>query len=302
MIFTDFKVIFDSFSRLHGRRNKCTYGCNVQYAKTGHFIRHIQNKHPEKLQFELQRTINSSPKGASQSTDNSPLSIVECDKCEFKTLKKSSLKSHLESHLPYEEREKFRCEICDRSFTRPTSLRVHRETIHEKIRKYKCKLCTAAFKQLGHLNDHVALKHTKNSKSQFKCTLCARLFFKRYMLNRHLRGGHKVDPNQPDKELKIGRKFKCFCGKAFPFKSRLIKHQLKHESEVDNRKFKCPQDGCPNVFTQRCNLIRHQKAKGHLQAEEIKKLKFSCVCGAKFFNSRAYEFHCDKAKCKKNSK
>lgn len=284
---------------MHGRRNKCTYGCNVQYVKTGHFIRHIQNKHPEKLEHELKRTKSYNLKGSPQLPNNVPVLIVECDKCDFKTLKKSSLKSHLESHLPYEEREKFSCDLCDRMFTRPTSLRVHRETIHEKIRKYKCKLCSVAFKQLGHLNDHVALKHSKNRKSQFKCTLCARSFLKRYMLNRHQRGGHKVDPKQPTKDLKIGRKFNCFCGKAFPFKSRLLKHQLKHEEETEGKKFKCPAEGCPNTFTQRCNLIRHQKAKGHLRADEIKNLKYVCVCGEKFFSYRGYEFHCIKTKCKK---
>lgn len=296
---------------MHGRRNKCTFGCeNVQYVKTGHFLRHVQNKHPDKLEECLKGSEKYKAKVNSKLTSNISFEIIRCDRCDFQTLKKASLKSHMESHLPYSEREKYECDKCNKLFTRPTSLRVHRATIHEKIRKYKCAKCPQmAFKQLGHLNDHIAFKHGKKGKNQFKCTFCERYFLKRYMMNRHIRMVHKSDPRQlplmpssSKSSLKVERRFKCFCGKAFPFKSRLEKHQLKHDNnpeEDDLKKFKCPERGCAHAFTQRCNLIRHQKAKGHLKPDEAKGLKFDCTCGIKFFTYRGYSYHCDKMKCRK---
>lgn len=296
---------------MHGRRNKCTYGCeNVQYVKAGHFLRHVQNKHPEKLEECLKKSESYITKLNSSLLNNISFEILQCDKCDFKTLKKASLKSHIESHLPYTDREKFTCEKCHKVFTRATSLRVHRQTIHEKIRRFKCPKCrNVAFKQLSHLNDHLAFKHSKNGKKHFKCKLCDRFFLKRYMMNRHLRLSHKSDPRQtplvtPIRKPKGENPFKCFCGKVFPFQSRLLKHQLKHEEDdaLPDKPFKCPEAGCLHAFTQRCNLIRHQKAKGHLRPDEIKNLKYSCHCGAKFFSYRGYGFHCDKNKdCKKKS-
>lgn len=277
---------------MHGNRNKCTYGCkNLQYVKTGHFLRHVERKHPEKIASLL---LNN---------------ILQCDNCEFKTSKKASLTRHIESHLPYNDRKKFECGTCHKVFTRATSLRVHRQTVHEKIRKYKCPKCpanTSAYKQLGHLNEHLALKHSKNGKKHFKCNLCDRLFFKLHLMKRHQHLTHKRDPRQtsiavPFQKVKVEKSFKCYCGKEFPFQSRLSKHQLKHEEDdgLPGKAFKCPETGCLHAFTQRCNLIRHQKAKGHLRPEEIKNLKYSCSCGAKFFSYRGYGYHCDRNQCKK---
>lgn len=300
-------------NRMHGKRNKCVFGCvDVQYVKTGHFLRHVQTKHPDKLEQCIKGTENYITK-VNNALKNSSLSsqvIISCDRCDFKTIKKASLKSHMESHLPYAERDKFECELCNKLFTRATSLRVHRATIHEKIRKYACTKCPdkIAFKQLGHLNDHIACKHGKPGKGafSFKCKLCGRVFLKRYMLNRHQRQHHKIEPQvaltltpAAFKKMKKIRTFKCFCGLNFPYQSRLLRHQLKHDSgDFELAKtHKCPFAGCRHRFTQRCNLVRHQKQKNHLKPEEEKLIKFKCSCGKKFFSYRGYSFHCDKTTC-----
>lgn len=292
---------------MHGNRNKCIYGCkNVQYVKTGHFLRHVQNKHPEKLEACLKQSETIITKATSPLMNTNSVFVIHCDRCDFKTLKKSALKSHMESHLPYGDREKFECEKCLKTFTRMTSLRVHRLTIHDKIRKYKCPKCIAAFKQLGHLNDHITFKHPGKQSKKFKCELCDRQFLKRFLLTRHWRMAHKVDPGQQPLvvPVKAVGRFKCRCGKEFQVRSRFLKHQLKHEdfNTESQVKFECPEIGCAHAFKQRCNLIRHQKEKGHFKPDELKNLKFVCVCGMKFFTGRGFKFHCEKLKCNNKKK
>jgi hypothetical protein len=135
---------------MHGGINKCNYGCeNVQYVKTGHWIRHVQNRHPEKLEEFLKKTgIPNSPAGKTFSSPGATINLIHCDQCNFKALKKSSMKSHLESHLPDFVRQKFECEICKKMYTRASSLRVHRETVHLLLRKFRCPKCPdMSFKQ-----------------------------------------------------------------------------------------------------------------------------------------------------------
>lgn len=293
-------------NRMHGRKNKCIYGCvNVQYVKSGHFLRHIQFKHPEKLEECLKQTDGYLTKFNSALMNDTKIEILNCDNCDFKTLKKSALKVHIQTHLPDVERSKFECKKCHKLFTRATSLRIH-EMTHEDttIRKTNSlKSISAHYKQLS---DRSALLHGKVKTKKFRCSICDRSFLKRFALQCHQRRAHKLAPQvlivSALTTAKIERRFKCHCGKCFPYKSRLIKHQLRHgtsdDPDVTEKVFKCPELGCNHSFTQRCNLIRHQKAKQHLNAEEIENLKYTCSCGQKFFSVRGFAFHTDRMKCK----
>lgn len=223
-------------NRLHRNKNKCMYGCkNVQYVKNSHFLRHIKAKHPEMLDqiFRMSRE---------EKCDNN----FKCDKCEFTTETKSLLKIHITSHLPYKIREKFECVLCNKFFTRASSLRVHTGTIHEKNSRFICLNCPLkAFKKRSQLNDHIALNHTKDHK----CNLCNCHFLNQLMLNCHQRLAHKKDS-----VLKA------------QFQSLKVKKKPRR-SEKLLKTFHCPEPGCSRAFTLRYNLIRHQKTKGHLQLE-----------------------------------
>lgn len=203
---------------MHGGVHKCSYGCDkIQYVKAGHFIRHIQSRHPDKINEVLKKIALASNTITHQ-----------CDKCDFKALRKSSMRLHLENK-------------------------------HGKKR-----------------NDNA-----RDLKGRSKEVIKKR---------------SKLQP----KFLKVEKKFKCFCGKEFPFQSRLRKHQMQHEENNDARKkFACDAAGCKNSFTARCNLIRHQKQKDHLPITELKRIKFNCICGERFFSYRGYSYHCDKSMCKK---
>lgn len=287
-------------NRMHGSRNKCKFGCeNVQYVKTGHFIRHVMKMHPEKMEECLKQINSLSP---SKSSPTQP-ELFSCDKCDFTTSKKISLKSHLASHLPFAARNKFECQRCHKTFTRATSLRIHLLTVHDKIRRHKCPQCGEEFRRLALLNDHLLIKH--HQMHSFNCNFCSQTFEKRSLLEIHRRELHKFKkfatrPNDSDK-----KRFLCSCGKSLPTKNILMKHQLTHKQIFKPetvKKFKCPVPNCFHAFKQRCNLIRHQKEKEHFLPEQLNKLKYKCVCGARFFTERGYSFHCGKSMCVKQEK
>lgn len=296
-------------NRLHGRKNKCIYGCvNVQYVKSGHFLRHVQFKHPEKFEeCRLKMTEKSITKFNSTSMIKpSSIEILNCDNCDFKTFKKSALKVHIETHLPYIDRLKFECKKCHKLFTRATSLRNHEVSHHDEIKNKLLKSSIEPYKQISQLTDRTILLNGKVRAKRFKCNICDRSFLKRFALQCHQRKAHKSLPQvmivSALSKATVDRNFRCHCGKTFPFKSRLIKHQLRHvgdgETDVAEKVFHCPEPDCNHAFTQRCNLIRHQKAKQHLNSEEIENLKYSCSCGEKFFSVRGFAFHTERKKCK----
>jgi uncharacterized Zn-finger protein len=41
----------------------------------------------------------------------------------------------------YQEEKKFRCEICDKSFTKKGYVKTHVESVHEGKKPFKCELC-----------------------------------------------------------------------------------------------------------------------------------------------------------------
>ena len=62
----------------------------------------------------------------------------------------------------------YKCTICDKIFSHRSSLRVHKNSIHEN-KRYQCIFCNYIATQLGHLNGHVAAQH-KGVK--YKCKKC----------------------------------------------------------------------------------------------------------------------------------
>lgn len=209
--------------------------------------------------------------------------FFQCDLCNFRTLRKSSIRSHLERHLPYSVREKFTCKVCHKEFTRSSSLRVHGETVHEMLRKFQCPKCpNVSFKQAGHLSDHIASKHKRlnKTKTHFRCTICSKVFQKRYLMNMHMLRAHKNSRLVPG-----------IATLPLPLKSKRImmnglKNQLKIDKAAMVKNYACHTPGCAHSFTARCNLLRHQKQKGHLPTDDLKRIKFVCDCGEKFFSYR----------------
>ncbi|XP_030050288.1 zinc finger protein 93-like [Microcaecilia unicolor] len=151
----------------------------------------------------------------------------------------------------------FKCLVCDKSFTRNNSLRIH-ERIHTGEKPFKCPECDKCFNCKSDLRKHERI-HT--GVKPFKCPECDKWFHCKSDLKKHER-------------IHTGVKaFKCSeCDKCFHFKSDLRKHERIHTGE---KPFKCSE--CDKNFTRKNNLRVHEKI-------HTRKKPFKCSEYNKSFN------------------
>ena len=64
-----------------------------------------------------------------------------------------------ENYTPEKKKDSYKCEICNKSFTRGKSLKRHITSIHEGIKPFKCDTCEVSFSQKSNLDRHIAFAH-----------------------------------------------------------------------------------------------------------------------------------------------
>lgn len=109
----------------------------------------------------------------------------------------------------------FLCNICQKSFTRQSSLMEHRK-IHLGIKSYKCETCDKAF-----INSSAYFKHKQiHRKRAHHCHVCNRDFVQNSHLVKHLHTHTK------EKWLQCE-----FCEKIFQRADTLANHRKTHEKQ-----------------------------------------------------------------------
>uniref|UniRef100_A0A3B4AX77 C2H2-type domain-containing protein n=1 Tax=Periophthalmus magnuspinnatus TaxID=409849 RepID=A0A3B4AX77_9GOBI len=146
----------------------------------------------------------------------------KCDICWAFVMKKHLSTHMLGKHGVGQRKEKFECELCERSFSEKWALNNHMK-LHNGEKPYKCAWpsCHYAFLTLSAMKDHYRT-HTEKS---YLCDLCGFAGGTRHALTKHRRQ-HTERP------------FKCkFCSFASTTQSHLSRHIRVHTGE---KPYRCP--------------------------------------------------------------
>ncbi|XP_062716687.1 zinc finger protein 629 isoform X4 [Aedes albopictus] len=213
----------------------------------------IPKKHQIQIPFDLEATL--------QAVDNEVLEGEEgsCPICNKTFSRKTSLLNHIRNHTA---EKKYICEYCQKGFSQQANLRNH-VRIHTNERPYVCIDCGKAFTQITNLNNHRRL-HT--GERPYVCieANCGRSFAQVTNLNNHMKTHHKTQQfiQEPHLILHMTHQhgdYACsMCSMTFNDEVLLKKHVQRH---LDGRYLTCPVLGCNEGFTMKNHLTKHMQMR-----------------------------------------
>ena len=135
---------------------------------------------------------------------------LECSKCQRAFLTKGKLgrhvqgvhrlilsqqevqnyvsEEHMEENVNKTREIEYTCNICEKVFTRQTTLEEH-QNIHKEENKQKCEYCGKQFSTVSNLKQHLKI-HTGNQKT-FQCNICQKEFTRKNRLDTHMQSVHE---------------------------------------------------------------------------------------------------------------
>ena len=135
-------------------RDLYCYECSLQFDNKYVFDVHLSVVHGEELDIK-------------QEPDSQPLVIPEAKEIEIKQPDEEKnwenvskrRKISIRTTSDHEEKEKYKCDICNANFGQKSNFRTHVTTVHEGKKTFKCDICDASFGEKGTLKRHVATVH-----------------------------------------------------------------------------------------------------------------------------------------------
>nr|XP_023014379.1 zinc finger protein 845-like [Leptinotarsa decemlineata] len=189
----------------------------------------------EDLDYEL---AASGSEFCSQDTEENPTvqDQFKCESCEKCFTRKKYLQQHLLTHEPG---QRFKCDSCDKTFHWKYNLERHSVT-HTRERLFQCHICNKSLSRQTTLQLHLL---THIGDKPFQCNLCEKRFALKHHVERHLLT-HTGETKKP---------FKCdSCESRFTGKALLQRHLLTHSGE---KPLRC--DLCERRFIGQNDLNRH---------------------------------------------
>lgn len=214
--------------------------CSKAFTTQLRLTNHRKFKHPDKLSLDDHEEILKTGK-------------VKCGECGI-VLKQSSLKGHIRSvHMRI---LRFECDVCGLKCDSRSSLETHIIThipIEYRELRFECELCLEKFQTQRNLTRHTKLSHPAAYLEPYPCRLCNQTFKRKYMLLAHIRSMHRTDkkPVVADGPFDCTHE-NCNYSTNNPFKLKL--HERTHVAS-----FKC--DDCSKAFKRKFQLTKHRKSE-----------------------------------------
>ena len=217
-----------------------------------------------------------------------------CHICLYNCKTAGHLKPHIIRHIGTEEHK---CSKCPKVYKSYMSLRLHMRRKHKiTLRKVhnlplgdpsetiiiKCKKCGVGFESQGNFLEH---SRTEHGYELFPCEICQKTFFKKYLLNAHIKSHAKP-------------KVKCrLCNKRFHTAEGRCKHvkQAHQENGAELRRsfsnlanqdpetFQCTE--CPLAFETETELAAHVRCRHKVH-------EFKCdACEKSYVTKIKLRFH-----------
>jgi KRAB domain-containing zinc finger protein len=258
-----------------------------------HFYRNHIKQDPDSVLYQCQYCGKALASEETKNDHEAVFHMYECIKCDAKLGSDEELAEHLQK--AHSDEMVLRCEFCAQDFADKGALAVHVSQLHPK--KYKCELCEKQFSKKTSFDRHQQKYCSKTKRSRihkpyiktpqldipfkerdgrFFCLSgdCeAKDWSAQYIngLKEHYWDKHASDDM---------KQFSCqFCSKKFGSNGIRNKHEHNHHKQ----RFVCPQ--CNRKFISSTILSNHLKT-------HTGKKEFVCeTCGSEFFNKGSLYTH-----------
>uniref|UniRef100_A0AAG5D8X4 C2H2-type domain-containing protein n=1 Tax=Anopheles atroparvus TaxID=41427 RepID=A0AAG5D8X4_ANOAO len=242
--------------------------CDMKLRTKQTLLQHKEmHESPEKYRCELCGEIHQNMKDHMQNKHQERQFC--CDVCG----KKFPFKKRLTVHMKKMHVEKdITCDQCQKPFTKYT-IEDHKRSVHTA--RFVCEHCPKTFNSRFRLRQHME-EHDESLRNStaVPCSVCGQVMRDKYILARHIKLMHTVQPSVSCSTC--GKTFKCkrnlwvhmknvcleptrvypctICGKQFRRKNKLKEHMSTHTGKP---LYMC--SFCPETFRQDTHLYYHRK-------------------------------------------
>lgn len=185
-----------AYLKLHARSHgtvksvhHCTE-CNYRCSRIGNLKRHISTHNKaDKTTYKCvlcEKTfLQRSDLTEHTNTHTKP---HQCPLCNQGFARSNTMKRHMDTHIEINNRKYHMCDICFKSFTTVSALRLHRKKytggLCAEERHFECAICKKSFSRAVNLSAHQ--KSCRIVKPVFRCAECNQSFSRLGNMKRHM--------------------------------------------------------------------------------------------------------------------